>query len=164
VVARLGERDGDGVTTVSVSVDVDAPLERVWAVISDPANLPHWNRHIVRVLGVPPTGLAQGVAYVTEMRFMAIHAKVRARILEWDPPRRASILLSGVLDATVTSTVDPLEGGGSRLVHEVEYRFRGGPLGELVASSLRLVGGAQYALRHGTLAQKLEIESGRRPR
>ena len=45
----------------------------------------------------------------------------------------------------------------------VEYRFRGGPLGELVAGSLRLVGGAQFALRHGTLAQKREIESGRRP-
>ncbi len=160
MVAGLGERDGDGVTTVSVSVDVDAPPERVWAVISDPANLPHWNRHIVRVVGVPATGLALGVRYVTEMRFMAVRAKVRAEVLEWDPPRRASILLTGVLDATVTSTVEPRGAGRSRLEHVVEYRFRGGPVGELVASSLRLVGGAQYALRHGTQAQKVEIESG----
>jgi hypothetical protein len=115
------------------------------------------------VLGVPRSGLDEGVAYVANMRFMAVRAKVRAKVLEWEPPRRARIRLSGVLDATVTSTVEPLVDGGSRLAHVVEYRFRGGPLGELVASSLRLVGGAQYALRRGTLAQKLEIESGSRP-
>jgi uncharacterized protein YndB with AHSA1/START domain len=158
----MGERDGAGVTTVSFAVDVDAPAERVWEVVSNPANLPHWDRHIVRVVGVPPTGLEQGVGYVAEMRFMALRARVQAEVLEWEPPRRARIRLSGVLNATVTSTVDLLAGGRSRLEHVVEYRF-GGPLGELVASSLRLVGGAHYALRRGVLAQKQEIESGRRP-
>jgi uncharacterized protein YndB with AHSA1/START domain len=150
------------VTTVSFAVDVDAPAERVWEVVSNPANLPHWDRHIVRVVGVPSTGLEQGVGYVAEMRFMALRARVQAEVLEWEPPRRARIRLSGVLNATVTSTVDLLAGGRSRLEHVVEYRF-GGPLGELVASSLRLVGGAHYALRRGVLAQKQEIESGRRP-
>ena len=147
-------------TVVSVAVEVDAPPERVWEVVSDPANLPHWDRHIVRVTGVPPGGLAHGMSYVTEMRFMGVRARVRAKVLEWDPPRRAAIRLEGLLDATVTSIVEPLPGGRSRLEHVVEYRFRGGPLGDVAARSLRLVGGAQYALRHGTLAQKREIEGG----
>jgi uncharacterized protein YndB with AHSA1/START domain len=148
------------VTVVSVAVDVGAPPERVWEVISNPANLPHWNRHIVRVVGVPEGGLARGVVYVSEMRFMGVHAKVAAEVLEWEPPRRAAIRLSGLLDATVTSTVEPIGDGRSRLEHVVEYRFRGGPFGDLAAHSLRLFGGAQYALRHGTLAQKREIETG----
>ena len=147
-------------TVVSVAAEVDAPPERVWEVVSDPANLPHWDRHIVRVTGVPPGGLAHGMSYVTEMRFMGVRARVRAKVLEWDPPRRAAIRLEGLLDATVTSIVEPLPGGRSRLEHVVEYRFRGGPLGDVAARSLRLVGGAQYALRHGTLAQKREIEGG----
>jgi uncharacterized protein YndB with AHSA1/START domain len=151
------------VTVVSVAVEVDAPPERVWKVISNPANLPHWNRHIVRVTGVPPGGLEQDMEYVTEMRFMGVHARVHARVLEWEPPRRSAIHLSGLLDATVRSTVEPLEGGRSRLEHVVEYRFRGGPFGDLAARSLRLVGGAQYALRHGTIAQKHEIEGGPGP-
>lgn len=160
MVARLAERDGDRrVTVVTVSVEVDAPPERVWDVVSDPVNLPHWDKHIVRVVGVPPGGLAEGVRYVTEMRFMAVHTRVRAEVLEWDPPRRSAIRLSGLLEATVTSTVEPLGDGRSRLEHVVEYGFRGGPFGGLAARSLRLVGGAQYALRHGTLAQKREIES-----
>ena len=163
MVAGLGERVGeDAVTVVSVTVEVEAPPEDVWEVIANPANLPHWDRHIVRVLGVPEGGLARGVDYVTEMRFMAVHAKVAAEVLEWDPPRRSAIRLSGLLDATVTSTVEGLGGGRSQLEHVVEYRFRGGPFGDIVARSLRLVGGAQYALRRGTLAQKREIETGRR--
>ena len=41
----------------------------------------------------------------------------------------------------------------------MDYRFRGGPLGGFAARSLRLVGGPQLALRHGTLAQKRQIEA-----
>jgi uncharacterized protein YndB with AHSA1/START domain len=146
-------------TVVTVSVEVDASPERVWEIISDPRNLPHWERHIVAVNGVPATGLHEGSRYVAEMRLLAVRTKVHAEVLEWDPPRRVSIRLTGVLDATVTSTVEPLGARKSRLKHVVEYRFRGGPLG-LVGRSLRMVGGARYALRHGTLAQKREIEAG----
>lgn len=146
-------------TVVSVAVEVDAPPERVWEVISDPRNLPHWDRHIVGVNGVPATGLREGSRYVTEMRLFAVRAKVRAKVLEWDPPRRSAIRLTGIVDATVTSRVEPLGPDRSRLEHVVDYRFRGGSLGDVAARSLRLVGGAQYALRHGTLAQKREIET-----
>jgi uncharacterized protein YndB with AHSA1/START domain len=148
-------------TLVSVAVDVDAPPERVWEVVSDPANLPHWDRHIERVVGVPPEGLSAGARYTTEMRLLAVRGRVDAEVLEWEPPRRATIRLRGLITATVTSTVEPLPGGRSRLEHTVEYRFRGGTFGDLAATSLRLVGGAQYALRRGTLAQKREIEGAR---
>lgn len=146
-------------TVVAFAVEVDAPPERVWRVVSDPRNLPHWDRHIVQVTGVPESGLAEGVRYITVMRFMALRSKVRAEVLEWDPPRRSSIRLSGLLGATVTTTVEPLGDDRSRLEHVVEYRFRGGPFGGLAAASLRAVGGAQFALRRGALAQKREIES-----
>jgi len=139
-------------------VEVDARAERVWEAISDPRNLPHWDRHIARVDGVPATGLREGTRYVTEMRFMGVRAKIRVQVLEWDPPRRATFRLRGVLEGTVTSTVERLGPDRSRLEHVVDYRFKGGPIGALAARSLRMVGGAQYALRHGTLAQKREIE------
>jgi uncharacterized protein YndB with AHSA1/START domain len=150
-------------TVVSMTVEVDAPPERVWKVVSDPANLPHWDRHIHRIRGVPPGGLDAGVGYEIEMRMMAVRGHVRAEVLEWNPPRAAVIKLSGLLDAVVTTTVVPIGEGRSRLEHHVEYRFRGGMLGDLAARSLALVGGAHYALRHGTLAQKRDIEAGAAP-
>lgn len=148
-------------TVVSVRVEVDAPQQEVWEVVSDPRNLPHWDKHIVRVLGVPPEGLSEGARYVTEMRFVAFRTKVQGEVLEWDPPRRTTIRLSGVLTATVTSTVEPLGKDRSQLDHVVDYQFRGGLLGDLAARSLAAVGGAQFALRRGVLAQKREIEERR---
>ena len=145
-------------TTVEFHVVVDAPPEAVWKVISDPRRLPHWDRHIVRVEGVPAEGLREGMRYTTEMRFMLIRSTIDGEVLEWDPPHRAKIRLVGLLGATVTSTIEPLSGARSLLEHVIDYRFRGGPLGEVAARSLARVGGAHLALRHGTLAQKRDIE------
>ena len=145
-------------TTVEFDVVVDAPPEAVWEVISDPRRLPHWDRHIVRVEGVPAEGLREGIRYKTQMRFFAFRSTIDGEVLEWDPPHRTKIRLTGLLDATVTSTIEPLPGDRCLLEHVVDYRFRGGPLGELAARSLGRVGGAHLALRRGALAQKRDIE------
>ena len=80
-----------------------------------------------------------------------------AEVLEWEPPWRAVIRLSGLLEATVTTAIASLPFERSVLRHEVTYRFRG-PLGGIGAQSIQAVGGSQLALKRGVLAQKREIE------
>ena len=144
-------------TSVEFSVEVDAPAERVWAVASDPRNLPHWDRHIESVR-LPKEGMRPNVQYEVTMRLMAVRAVVRCRVLEWEPPWRSVVHLGGLLDATVTTAIASLPFERSVLRHEVAYRFRG-PLGGFAARSLNAVGGAHMALRRGVLAQKAEIEA-----
>lgn len=159
MVARLVERHGGGfVSVVRASVEVDATPEEVWAVVADPRNLPRWSKFVASVDGVPDGGLEKGSEYTTVMRFTALRARVLSTVVEWDPPMHSTVRLSGLLHATVKTEIGPLPGGRSRMEHEVEYRFRGGRLGQLAARSVRLVGGAQLALRHGTLAQKRQVE------
>ena len=143
-------------TTVEFSVEVDAPPERVWKVTSNPRNLPHWDKHIESV-EVPEGGLGLGVRYHVLMRFMSLRTTVDAEVLEWEPPWRATIRLSGLLEATVTTTIASLPFERSMLRHEVTYRFRG-VFGGIGARSIQAVGGTQMALKHGVLAQKREIE------
>jgi len=153
------EREPRGrVTTVEFSVEVDAPPEQVWLVTSNPANLPHWDKHIESV-EVPDGGLALGVRYRVTMRFMALRTTVDAAVLEWEPPWRASIRVTGLLAATVTTTIASLPFERSMLRHEVDYRFRG-PFGGIGAQSIHALGGSQLALKRGVLAQKKEIEAG----
>jgi hypothetical protein len=144
-------------TTAEFSVEVEATPEEVWEVTSDPRNLPHWERHIVRVR-LPSEPLGPGVRYEVVMKFMGVHATVPCRVLEWEPPWRARVHLGSVLDATVTTSIAKLPFDRSVLRHEVDYVFRG-PLGRFAAASVSAVGGSQLALRRGTLAQKREIES-----
>jgi uncharacterized protein YndB with AHSA1/START domain len=143
-------------TTVEFSVEVEAPPERVWTVSSDAANLPQWDRHVVRVR-LPEGGLGQGVEYEVDMGFAAIQTTVRATVLEWEPPWRSRIRLHGLIEATITTSIAALPFERSVLRHEVDYRFKG-PLGRFGAASLNMLGGAQMALRHGVLAQKRQVE------
>lgn len=145
-------------SVVEFSVEVDAPPEDVWAVTSDPGNLPSWDRHIVEVRA-PEHGLRLGVRYDVVMSFMGVRTTVRAEVLEWEPPWRAVIHLAGLLEATVSTSIASLPFDRSVLRHEIEYRFRG-PFGRFGAAGVNAVGGAGMALRHGVLAQKRQIEGG----
>ena len=68
-------------TRAEFDVVVDAPPEAVWEVISDPRRLPHWDRHIVSVEGVPADGLREGMRYTTEMRFFAFRNTIDGEVL-----------------------------------------------------------------------------------
>ncbi len=144
-------------TTVEYSVEVDAPPEAVWAVTSNPRNLPAWQRHITSV-SVPSGGLRAGVGFEVTMEFMGVHATISCEVQEWEPPWRSSVHLRGVLDATVMTSVASLPFDRSVLRHEVRYVFKG-PLGSFAAASVRAIGGAEYALRRGTDAQLRAIEA-----
>ena len=100
-----------------------------------------------------------GVRYHVLMRFMSLRTTVDAEVLEWEPPSRAVIRLSGLLEATVTTAIASLPSERSLLRHEVTYRFRG-VFGGIGARSIQALGGTQLALKHGVLAQKREIEEG----
>jgi uncharacterized membrane protein len=157
VVEGLVERErASVVTTTEYSVEIDAPPALVWEVTSDPKNLPHWDRHIVGVQ-LPEGGLEVGVRYEVQMSFVGVRAIVPCEVLAWEPPWGATVHLAGVLDATVRTAIAALPDDRSVLRHEVAYVFRG-PLGRFAAASVNAVGGAEYALKRGTLAQKREIE------
>ena len=146
---------------VEVTVEVNASQEEVWAVVSDPRNLPRWDRHVTKVVGVPPGGLDVGVEYTTRLTFWGVSAHVEAEVLEFKPPELSRIRLTGpLIEAMVTTSVVAIDENRSRIEHDIEYRFRGGPLGLLAARALGASGGPAYVLRRGTLAQKRQIEEG----
>jgi len=147
--------------TAECSVEVDATPRRVWKVVSDPRNIPSWERHVVRVDVDDEDGYGLGSTYTVEMSFMGVRVRVRGEILEWEPPSRARIRLVGPLDAEIVTTVSSLPKSRSVLRHEVTYAFRG-PLGRVVAAGLAAVGGAQLGIRRGTLAQKEQVEAAAR--
>ena len=147
-----------GTTQSEASIEIDAPPEVVWELASDPRNLPYWDRHI-EAAHVDRADLRPGSTYQVTMRFMAVTARIGVEVLEWEPPWRGVLHLTGLLEATVTTSIASLPFDRSLLRHQVEYRFRG-PLGVFGAKSLNALGGAHLALRRGLAAQKRQIESG----
>jgi carbon monoxide dehydrogenase subunit G len=144
------------VSTVEYSTEVDASPEHVWEVVSDPRNLAFWDARIRRV-HAPEGGIEAGARFDAEVGYRGIRTVIACDVREWEPPWRSTVHLGGVIDATVTTSVASLPFDRSLLRHEVTYRFRG-RLGGVVAAGLQAVGGAEYALRRGTIAQKHAVE------
>jgi uncharacterized protein YndB with AHSA1/START domain len=156
----MGQRyRGAPVTLIRTSIVVDGSPEEVWKVVSDPRNLPRWNRYIRAVHDVPGDGLRPGSRYWTELGGLGVTFRIRAEVEEVDPPRYARVRLSGPVDAVVRTWIRPMGERRSRLEHQVDYSVRGGPIGALVGRALRHLG-APTVLRRGTRAQKLQVERG----
>jgi uncharacterized membrane protein len=146
-------------SVVEVAVDVDAPREEVWDVVSNPKNLPRWNRHVVSVEGVPENGLREGSRYTTHLSFMGVHAKADATVEELRRPKYAKVRLSGLVDGTVETWLEPRDGDTTRLRHRIDYRFRGGRLGAFAARAVSAMGAVRL-LRRGAESQKVQAEKG----
>ena len=144
-------------TVVQASVEIDASPAAVWRVVSDPRNLPRWDRHIIRVADLPPNGVRAGSTYTTHLRYMGVPARIRAEVVELRPEEYSRVDLRGVLDATVETWLQPIEGNRTLLRQRVSYRFKGGPLGRVVARAIRRLG-ATRELRNGVRAQKRQVE------
>jgi len=146
-------------STLQVSTEVDAPPGAVWNVVSDPNNLPRWDRHIISVRGVPPEGLRAGAEYTTDVKFMGARSRSTSEVVEFRPPEYSKVKLRGLVEGTVETWLEPLDGGSRTLLrHRVDYRFAGGPIGGLAAQAVNMLG-APVLLRRGVQAQKRQAEA-----
>jgi uncharacterized protein YndB with AHSA1/START domain len=143
-------------SVVEVSVDIDATPEEVWRVVADPRNLQRWDRHIALIEGARGE-LHEGDEYTTELRFMGARARAHMKVLALKPHEYSKVAMDGVVDGTVESWMEPLDGDRTRLRHRVSYRFRGGPLGEVAGRAVRMMG-AGAILKRGVQAQKRQVE------
>jgi uncharacterized protein YndB with AHSA1/START domain len=72
----------------SVSADVDAPADDVFALLTDTSRLPEWNARIRRVLEPAPAPLAPGVEWVVQMQVAGARWPSRSTAVTCDPGQR----------------------------------------------------------------------------
>jgi len=89
-----------------------------------------------------------------------VKAHSTSRVQELRPPEYSKVDLEGLVEGTVETWLEPLDGGSrTRLRHRVDYRFIGGPLGRLAAGAVRRLGAAGV-LENGVREQKRQAEEG----
>jgi uncharacterized membrane protein len=90
---RRGEAPPEPLRMVAV---IDAPIERVWAIVSDIEGQPVWMHDMRRVtmLTDPPVGVgSRGLATV---RMLGMQVTDPVTITEWQPPTRFAIRHEGL--------------------------------------------------------------------
>jgi hypothetical protein len=103
-------------------VEIDAPAERVWQILTDFRRYPEWNPFMPRVAG-EPARRAELEVLVQPDGTRAL--RLRPRIVTFRPPRELRWLarLPGLFVGEQRFVVESLDPTRSRLIHE--KRFRG---------------------------------------
>lgn len=110
---------------------IEAPVERIWELLSDPSRLPEWNVVFDRVEDATGRLDEVGTTYTQVKRVAGIELKGDWEITEVEPLRRRRFqgTPAGCATCTGSEMFEAVEGETDYTV-EMDYTFRGGPVGE----------------------------------
>jgi hypothetical protein len=98
-------------------IEINAPPERVWQLLTDFASFPQWNPFIRRASGEPKKG-AQLQVYLQPSGAKGM--TFRPKVLKAEPARElrwlGHFLIPGLFDGEHIFTIEPLEAGRVRFV------------------------------------------------
>ncbi len=115
-------------------VDIEAPPERVWQVLTDVSHYPEWNPMVHRV--VCPQGLVRGASITLSLEIRGQHfPRIPARVSVFEPDRAFAWKggIAGLQTGEHYFVVHPWA-GGTRVIHGERWN------GLLVPPALMLLG------------------------
>jgi len=151
------------VSVVRESIDLDAPPERVWAVVAeDVRNAPKWTTNLDKIEKLDDGAPGAGTRYRYHLGLPGGN-KVKLEVEQdvWRKPKQcAGRFVEGPLKGTWSYTYTRKKDGTTRLTYEMEYELSG---------LLRFAGGLlgpQYAagIRQNLVRLKKYVESGKGPK
>ena len=140
--------------TIHTEIEINAPAEKVWGVLTDFAAFPSWNPFVRRIVGVPAVGEHLNIFVQPQgskgMGFTpAVLASTPNQELRW----LGHLLLPGIFDGEHIFRIEALDANRVRFVQEEHFR---GFLVPLFARSLE--GGSRAGFEAMNQALKLRVE------
>ena len=133
-------------SVVRESIDLDAPPERVWAVVAeDVRNAPKWTTNLEKIEKLDDGAPGEGTRYRYHLSLPGGN-KVKLEVEQdvWRKPKQcAGRFVKGPLQGTWSYTYARKKDGTTRLTYEMDYelsgllRFAGGLLGPQYAAGIR---------------------------
>ncbi len=113
-------RGGDAPEPIRSVIVIDAPIERVWAVVADVEGQPRWMHEMKAVRVLTPGPIGVGTSAEAEIRILGISAVDPVVITTFEPPRRFAIRHVGQFTGDGTIELEPGATGGTTVVTWVE--------------------------------------------
>ena len=143
-------------------VDIDAPPERVWAVVAeDVKNAPKWTSNLAKAekLDPGPPGVGTRYRYLLDLPGSKVTLEVEQDVY-YKPKKCSGRFVKGPLKGNWSYTYTARKDGGTRLAYEMDYELAG---------LLRFAGGLlapQYAagIHKSMESLKRYVESGKGPK
>lgn len=112
-------------TTVTRSIEIDRPVEDVFAYVNDIANDPVWQPTLLETRQVTEGPMVVGTRVRETRRFLGVRFESEYEVTEWDPPTRSAVRSTdGPIPASGSYTTQPV-GRGTRFTMVCEIDAHG---------------------------------------
>lgn len=144
-------------------IDIEAPVDRVWAVVADDVlHATKWTTNLDRVEKLDDGSPGKGTRYRYHLSLPGGHKeKVEVEQTVYTKPKKcAGVFIKGPLKGTWSYTYSERKDGSMRLAYDMDYEMTG---------FLRFAGGllaGQYAdgIRNNMERLKTYVETGKAPK
>ena len=107
---------------INASIDVAAPAEVVWSLLSDYPRDSEWRTGVLSMTAEPPGPVDVGTVTVEELRLGGQTYRNVGEVIAVDPGRALTWRTTDGADADGRRTVEPLPFGGCRVTLELRVR------------------------------------------
>ncbi|MEP6754149.1 MAG: SRPBCC domain-containing protein [Chthonomonadales bacterium] len=108
--------------SISTQIEINATPEQVWRVLIDFDVYSQWNPFVVKAAGKPVVGTKLRVSIKPE-KGMGI--TISPTVVVAEPNRefmwRGSLVIPGLMNGSHRFQIEPMEGGGVRLIHSENF-------------------------------------------
>ena len=137
------------------SIDIHAPLRRVFQYVNEPRTLPDWMIGMKEIRNV--VGSGEGMQYDWTFKMAGIALRGQNVVVEYEENRRAAHQGIGMVHSMWIASVEPID-KGTRLTIDVEYTIPVFVLGKLAESAT--VGRNDKDLKRSIAQVQAILESG----
>ena len=131
---------------VSQSIEIEAPIEEVWALVMDPDRLGEWVTIHDSVSDVPEGDLKKGSKFKQEMKLKKVPLKVRWEVVECDAPKQAKWQGEAAAGAKAQIVYELSEQDGvTTFNYENQFELPAGKVGKLAGKAFNAMSGDREA-------------------
>jgi coenzyme Q-binding protein COQ10 len=121
--------------TIHKSIDIDAPAERVFEMLTDPKRLPEYAPGLISVENIRQTEQHIGDSFRATYSVLGLHIPMTFTATEYEHPTKLTSRFEGGMKGTWTWLLEP-RGKSTHLTTAMEYEMAGGALGKAMNAVL----------------------------
>jgi uncharacterized protein YndB with AHSA1/START domain len=145
-------------TALTSTIEIARPQEEVFAYVTDPTRFAQWQGDVVRVDVEDGYRPAVGARFTTTRRVGGAERTMTQAVTELSYPRRWAVEgVDGAIRPSASITVEPLDGGRSRVTFTLDFAGHG--VGVAVAPMVRRLAAKGAPESYASLKRLMEGEA-----
>lgn len=118
--------------TIEESTDIRAPIETVFAAITDPRRATEWSSSVIEVTDIAPLPVQVGTAWRQRAGMAGSTVSLTCRVVVYRPPYEGALEISGDQRGRLT-TLCAAKNGATHVTQTLDFASPGGLAGSMMA-------------------------------